>query len=184
LTVRDIKIRKLDANHVPQARDLILNGFLELSGPEIIETWYGDVRALGEQYVGNERQAGFVALDDSRVIGAALIRARCPTIPPLAGRYNPEATCELGRVIVEPEYRGRGVARMLVEYARRWARERYAVLTLHTHLHNPTALRFWSRLAIKVHETADGTVYFELPLDAPIPVGPPSAPTIGPEGTP
>ena len=164
-----IEVQQLTAEHASAARELILARFLELSGPEIIETWYGDVRTIDEQYVNNERQAGFVALDGDRVVGAAVIRARCPTIAPLAGRYNPAATCELGRVIVDHTHRRRGLARALVEHARRWARERYAVLTLHTDVNNPTALKFWSRIATEVHETSDGIVFFELPLDIPVP---------------
>jgi GNAT superfamily N-acetyltransferase len=166
-----IEIRKLDSELAPDARELILRRFTELSAPEVIETWYGDVRAMAQNYVGNERPAGFVAIDGDRVVGAAVVRARRPTIEPLADRYNPAVTCELGRVIVEPDYRRRGIARLLVEAARIWANSRYAVITLHTDVTNPTALAFWSRIATEIHETKDGIVYFELPLDQSVPAG-------------
>ncbi|WP_322797390.1 GNAT family N-acetyltransferase [Tepidiforma sp.] len=163
------QLTEADAAH---ARDLVTRVYTERFGPEVVARWHADIRALEEQYLANPRQAAFVAVEDGRVIGFAAVRHRCPSSGPLAGVYDPAATCELGRVTVEPAYRRRGIALQLVELARLWASGRYRVVTLHTDHDNVEALGLWRRLCREVL-THEGTVYFELPLDQPVgPAGP------------
>jgi ribosomal protein S18 acetylase RimI-like enzyme len=159
--------RQLVAADVEQARDLVTRVYTETFGSDVVARWHTDIRHMESEYLGSDRQAGFVALDGARVIGFVAIRHRSPQSGPLAGRYDRAATCELGRLAVEPAFRRRGIALQLVELARLWAGGRYRVISLHTDDTNHAALALWRQLCVEVlaHE---GTVYFELPLDRPV----------------
>jgi ribosomal protein S18 acetylase RimI-like enzyme len=159
--------RQLVAEDVDQARDLVTRVYTETFGSDVVARWHSDIRNMESQYLASDRQAGFVALHGPKVVGFAAIRHRSPQAGPLAGRYDPDATCELGRLTVEPAFRRRGIALQLVELARLWAGGRYRVISLHTDDTNHAALALWRHLCVEVmaHE---GTVYFELPLDRPV----------------
>jgi len=159
--------RQLTGADIDQARSLVTRVYSETFGPDVVARWHADIRGMESEYLGSDRQAAFLAVDGAAVVGFAAVRHRSPTSGPLAGRYDPATTCELGRVTVEPAYRRRGIALQLVELARLWASGRYHVISLHTDEDNHAALRLWHRLCVQVlaHE---GTVYFELPLDRPV----------------
>jgi ribosomal protein S18 acetylase RimI-like enzyme len=167
-----LRIELLSARHLEAARELITAVFVERSGAEAIATWHGDIRAMETEYARNPRQAAFLALDGEKVVGAAVVRHRCPSHSAFADRYDPERTCELGRVAVDPGYRRRGIAVALAEAGRAWARSRYAVMSLHTELDNEPALGLWRSICEEVLVSPEtGTVYFELPLDVPVSTG-------------
>jgi len=159
--------RQLTGADIDQARSLVTRVYSETFGPDVVARWHADIRGMESEYLGSDRQAAFVAVDGAAVVGFAAVRHRSPQSGPLAGRYDPETTCELGRLTVDPAYRRRGIALQLVELARLWAAGRYRVASLHTDDTNHAALALWRQLCVEVlaHE---GTVYFELPLDRPV----------------
>ncbi|MEJ5221909.1 MAG: GNAT family N-acetyltransferase [Tepidiforma sp.] len=159
--------RQLTPADVEGARALVTRVYTAKFGPEVVARWHGDIRAMDLEYLGSDRQAAFVAVEGNAVVGFAAVRHRCPGSGPLAGRYDPETTCELGRVTVDPDWRGLGIALQLVELARAWASGRYRVISLHTDADNHEALRLWRRLCVPVLEH-EGTLYFELPVDRPV----------------
>lgn len=168
--------RQIRPEDVDQARALVTRVYTERFGPEVVERWHADIRAMEEHYLRSPAQAAFVAVEGGVVIGFAAVRHRCPSSGPLAGAYDPDATCELGRVTVDPACRRRGIALQLVELARLWAAGRYRTISLHTDHDNVEALGLWRRLCREVL-THEGTVYFELPLEHPIgPAGQPVNP--------
>ncbi len=168
--------RQLTSADVEGARDLVTRVYTAKFGPEVVARWHGDIRAMESEYLASPRQAAFVAVEAGRVVGFAAVRHRSPQSGPLAGRYDPAATCELGRVTVDPALRGHGIALQLIELARLWASGRYAVISLHTDCDNEEALRLWRRLCTPVLEH-DGIAYFELPLERPVTPGPKSQET-------
>jgi GNAT superfamily N-acetyltransferase len=110
---------------------------------EALPDWFGDPGAI-EGYVAAAESDGYdsyLATDDSRVVGVALVH-----------RHFPE-TAELHLIAVAPESRGRGVGRLLVErVAGDLAASGCALLSVHTvgpsFDHEPYAQtrRFYRRL--------------------------------------
>jgi len=133
--------------------------------------WHGDIEDLAGSYLDNPRQRLFVADDNGQIVGTAAIRHRSPQ-QWFPGRYDPEHTCELGRVYVAPTHRRRGLAQRLSEAARRWAlKNGYQMVSLHTESTNGPALALWTKLCTRVDPEEEGppnTVFFELPIDRPI----------------
>lgn len=167
----EIRIRPLTREDVPAThkfmRFILDNDYATGFRPE----WHGDIEDLAGSYIENPRQRLFVADDQGQVVGTAAIRHRSPQ-KWFPGRYDPEHTCELGRVFVAPSHRRRGLALRLAEMARRWAQEQgYRVVSLHTETTNGPAVALWSKLCTRVEPDGEGpadTVFFELPIDQPI----------------
>jgi GNAT superfamily N-acetyltransferase len=143
--------------------------------------WHFDIDDPRTWYLDNPRHALFVAVDDGtrKVIGATGVMAGGPKSPPhprwLAERYHPATTAQLFRVYIDRDQRRRGVARALVEAARRFvaAEGGYRVLYLHTDaIATPQAEHFWR--AMDTTEIYDGrgkgepsqALHFELALPA------------------
>lgn len=150
--------------------------------PEI----HWDIDDMQGTYLDNCRQALFVAVDraSGQVIGTISVRTDGPKSPPhphwLAERYATDTTCQLFRAYIAREHRRRGVARALVEAARRFIRDEggYDTIYLHTNPSVPGAEPFWRSMPTREifdsrrEEGAPGTnaLHFELdmlPAEAP-----------------
>lgn len=113
--------------------------------------WHAELDDPQRVYLDNPRHALFVALDDvtGEVIGTTALRATGPRSPPrprwLAERYGTPDTAQLFRVCIAPAARRRGVARVLVEAARRFVATEggYRTIYLHTDPRVPGAEAFW-----------------------------------------
>lgn len=138
------------------------------------ERWANGKDQLG-LYLDHPRNTLYVAVaEDGTVCGTAAIRRGRPdpSHPDwLAERYGEPGTAELLGVYVTRPYRGHGIARRLVEPARRFAAEGdYRRIYLHAHAIAPGAVEFWEEVAAApVYDArtgADplGTVHFELPI--------------------
>lgn len=165
----DIVIREAGPGDVPGARRFML-GIIGTEYPTGYRPeWHGDIDQLADSYLANPRQRLFVALHGSELVGTAVIRHRAPHAA-FPGRYDAELTCELGRVFVAPVFRRKGVALRLIEAARQWAQAKgYRTVSLHTETTNAPAVALWSRLCKQVDAPHGDTVFFELPIDEPIP---------------
>jgi GNAT superfamily N-acetyltransferase len=107
------------------------------SGPE---TWPAefDVRNWGF----------FLALEDSRVVGAAAVAFDTPGVNMLCGRRD---LAVLWDIRVRPERRGNGVGKMLFDYAAGWSRERGCIqLRAETQDVNVPACRFYARCGCRL----------------------------------
>lgn len=140
-----------------------------------LRPFHADLDDLQGVYLDHPRHTLFVALDDATgaVLGTTGVRAGGPNSSPhpawLAWRYSPETTAQLYRVYIAPDHRRRGVARALVEAARRWiaAEGGYRVIYLHTNVGVPGAEAFWRSLPTTEtydgrHESEYAPVHFEL----------------------
>lgn len=93
-----------------------------LLGSGVLEDWEERLARHFEKQIGGEHSRWFVAEEEGRVIGTALATLS-------SGRSNIliDLTAMLAGIYVEPEYRGRGIARRLTEEAIAWCRERGCV---------------------------------------------------------
>lgn len=85
-------------------------------------------------------------------------------------RYDPARTAQLVRVYTLREWRGHGIARMLVERAARFVagEPSYTTLALHTDPRSPGAERFWRSMPTTlIHDDRDGpsgSLHFEMAI--------------------
>lgn len=144
--------------------------------PEI----HWDIDDMQGSYLDNRRQALFVAVDRASglVVGTIAVRTDGPTSPPhprwLAEQYAPDTACQLFRAYIAREHRRRGIARTLVEAARRFIRDEggYDTIYLHTNPSVPGAEPFWRSMPTREifdsrrEEGAPGTnaLHFELKM--------------------
>lgn len=133
--------------------------------------WHHDLDDLHGYYLDRPRHTLFVAVDDATgaIVGAVGVRTFAITAPPhpeaVVARYDRERSAELVRVFVHQDYRRRGLARSLIEAARRWVADEggYDVICFHSEF----AIPFWRALGstevfVQRPGSGDGATYFEL----------------------
>jgi GNAT superfamily N-acetyltransferase len=158
-------VRLAEAGDLEAARALMMRTFEQDFGYGYRPEVHADVDDLQGVYLDNPRHVLFVAVADGsgEIVGTAGVRSgglKPAFNPPwLVERYDPERTAQLVRVYTLREWRGRGVARALVEQTARFAAEEggYATLALHTDPRSPGAERFWRSMPTKlIHDDRDG----------------------------
>jgi len=111
---------------------------------------FEDVRATVAHIAGHienhaQFETPFVAILDGRVVGLACLRL----LPCLC---DPLPSAELTELVVDPDYRRKGVGRSLVQYIERRARAQGAVrLTLMTAWQNTDAHAFYQALGYNLY---------------------------------
>ena len=177
-------IRHLRPEDVPAARQLIMRVVKEDLGFDYNPAWHWDVDDLQGTYIDDPRQALWVAVDDASgaIVATGGVRKGGPRSVPqqwLIERYHPERTAQVVRVYVDRAHRRRGIARRMVDLARRFAAADggFEVVYLHTDFRAPGAEAFWRAMPTTVVYDARGNdptgevVHFELPppVAAPLP---------------
>jgi len=96
---------------------------------------YGVVQAQYDQFNSLANvEAAVVALDGDLAVGCGCFK-----------RFDAD-TAEIKRMFVRPEYRGTGVAKMLLDELETWASEAgYSRAILETGIKNPEAIRFYTK---------------------------------------
>ena len=173
-TCPGFSVRAARPGDLAAARALMIRTFEEDFGYGYRPEFHADVDDLRGVYLEHPRHALFVAVADGtgQLLGTAGVRSgglKPAFNPPwLVARYDPERTAQLVRVYTLREWRGRGVARALVERAVRFAVQEggYTVVALHTDPRSPGAERFWRSLPTTlIHDDRDGpsgSLHFEL----------------------
>lgn len=191
-TARGFTVREVTPGDFAEARAVIVHVLDEDLKTGYVPQHHWDIDDMQGTYLDNRRHALFVAVDDAsgRVIGTLAVRTDGPNSPPhpqwLADRYAPDTVCQLVRAYIAREARRRGVARALVEAARRFIREegRYDTIYLHTNPTVPGAEAFWRAMPTREifdsrrQEGAFGTnaLHFELDMLPPEPPAGPAGP--------
>jgi GNAT superfamily N-acetyltransferase len=153
--------RPAQPDDLPAARELIMRVITEDLGYGYNPQWHWDVDDLGGVYLDDPRHALWVAVDDAtgRIVGTGGIRRGGPRSPPhVAARYDRDRTAQVVRVYVDRAHRRRGIARTLVELARRFAAadSGYDVICLHTDIRAPGAEAFWRSMPTTVVHDPQG----------------------------
>lgn len=183
---RGFTVREVAPADFAEARAHIVRVLDEDLGTGYRPDFHWDLDDMQGTYVDHPRQALFVAMDaaSGRIIGTISVREDGPSSPPhprwLAERYAPPSVAQLFRAYIAREHRRRGVARALVEAARRFVRDAggYDAIYLHTNPAVPGAEAFWRAMPTtevfdaRRQEGAPGSnaLHFELallPPDAP-----------------
>ena len=150
-TGRGFTVREVTPSDFAEARSVIVRVLDEDLKTGYLPAHHWDLDDMQGTYLDNRRHALFVAVDHAseRIIGTIAVRADGPNSPPhpawLAERYAPDTACQLFRAYIVREHRRRGVARALVEAARRFIRDEggYDTIYLHTNPRVPGAEPFW-----------------------------------------
>ena len=150
-TGRGFVVREVTPADFGEARAVIMRVLEEDLKTGYMPQYHWDIDDMHGAYLDNRRQALFVAVDHAsgQVIGTISVRTDGPKSPPhpawLAERYAPDTACQLFRAYIAREHRRRGVARALVEAARRFIRDEggYDTIYLHTNPSVPGAEPFW-----------------------------------------
>lgn len=139
----DVSIREATIEDVPTLVSLwrMLEGvqgrFRALSLPADAE---GRVAATFRAAMEDHDARIRVAEADGRVVAMAMLHIETPS------RMSDERAVEIGRVIVDPAYRKRGIANAFIESAEALARERgFRWLSAKIFSANGDAIRFWER---------------------------------------
>jgi GNAT superfamily N-acetyltransferase len=169
-------IRAALPSDVDAARALMIRTFEEDFGYGYKPEFHADVDDMQGTYLDNPRHTLFVAVAEAtgQIVGTAGVRSGGlkPAFnhPWLVERYDPERTAQLVRVYTLREYRGKGVARALVERALRFVPEAggYSVVALHTDPRSPGAERFWrsmpTTLILDDRDGPSGSLHFEMAI--------------------
>jgi ribosomal protein S18 acetylase RimI-like enzyme len=174
-------VRPAREEDLAQAQAVIRQVLYEDMGYPNRPDWQYDVNDPRQYYVNHPRHQLLVAVDTagSQVVGTTGVMAGGPKSPPhpawLAARYQPERTAQLFRVYVQRDHRRRGIARALVDAARRFvvAEGGYDTIYLHTDATaTPGADEFWRAMdTIEIYDArgrgeASQAVHFELRMPA------------------
>jgi ribosomal protein S18 acetylase RimI-like enzyme len=174
---RGFSVRPARPQDLPAARALIMRVIKEDLGYDHNPQWHWDVDDLQGTYLDDPRHALWVAVDDAsgHIVATGGLRKGGPRSAPeqwVVDRYDPERTAQVVRVYVAREHRRRGIARTLVDLARRFAAAEggYAVICLHTDVRAPGAEGFWRAMPTTLVYDGRGqdptveTLHFELPF--------------------
>lgn len=172
----DFTVRAARVADIPAVRALMVRTFDLDFGYGYRPEYHADVDQMQAVYLDHPRHALFVAVDDATGAIAGTAGVRSGGLKPefnhrwLVERYDPETTAQLVRVYTDRDYRGRGIARALVDACLRFAASvpGYTVVALHTDPRSPGAERFWrslpTTLILDDRDGPSGSLHFEMTL--------------------
>ncbi|MDW7730843.1 MAG: GNAT family N-acetyltransferase [Methanolobus sp.] len=110
-----------------------------------------DLDDIGGNYVGSGR-AFFLSVEDGRIVGTSAVRSLGPGV------------CEIKRLYVKNECRGRGMGLALFRTALDFAQKHYSKAKLKTNSSLNKAISIYLGHGFNVVGEVDGTLYFEKSL--------------------
>ncbi|MDO9517198.1 MAG: GNAT family N-acetyltransferase [Methanosarcinaceae archaeon] len=143
-------IKTFPPSMADEVKDLVL-GVLKEHGFEYDPTKDFDLDDIDVQYL----QSGgnfYVGLVDGMMIGTSAVR-----------RID-DKKCEIKRIYVKKEFRGRGFGRDLFLKALGFARQNYSIAVLKTDAKLTDAITLYLKNGFSVVKEEDGIVYFEISL--------------------
>ena len=163
----DITIKELgnDPSQIQSAKDFLYDQIMKVYGIGPNPEFHYDIEGLEEYYISPSRNAFFVAYDGDKIVATAAIRAYDRNYEFFRGVYSKEDTASIWRLMVDEEYKRRGIARRLVTAMEEFARKKgYVQIYLHTHRYLDAALIFWKSMGFVItleEEDYDETNHME-----------------------
>lgn len=168
-------VRELTSADVEEAKAAMFRSVAEDFGDTYDPTIHADVDDLIGWYLTPSGPFMLVVADDATgtILATGGVRggALKPGLSPdhLVRRYDDGRTCQVVRVYVLREHRRRGIAQAVVRALldRAHAEGHYDRVVLHTYLHSPGAVAFWtSQGAVLVEDDTTGSsraMFYEFP---------------------
>ncbi len=130
-------------------KELVL-GVLSEEGFEYDSAKDFDLDKIEDYYLQN-RGIFYTGVVDGTIVGTSAVR-----------RID-DGTCEIKRIYVRKDFRGRGFGRALLIQALKFAEENYSKVVLKTDARLEGAINLYHRNGFSVVKENDGVMYFEKP---------------------
>ena len=141
IVIREIENNETEINRVKEFLFDQINKEYHI-GPTL--KFHYDIFGLEEYYIDSTRNNFFVALDEDKIVATIGIRAYDRDFEFFRGVYSADGTASIWRLMVDENYRRKGIARLLVNEAENFASDcGYDRIYLHTHRYLESGLPFW-----------------------------------------
>ncbi len=162
IVVREIKNEENEINRVKEFLFNQINAEYHI-GPTA--KFHYDIFGLNEYYIAPTHNNFFVAFDGDKIVATIGIRVYDKDFEFFKGIYSSEDTASIWRLMVDRNYRRKGIARLLVNEAENFARNAgYDRIYLHTHRYLESGLPFWKSVGYAItveEEDYDETTHME-----------------------
>ena len=149
----NIIIREIDNDfdEINSVKDFIYDQIEREYGIGPMPEFHYDIEGLKEYYVLPKRNTLFIAFDGDKIVATAAVRGYDKDYEFFKDIYSKDDTASIWRLLVDEEYRRKGLARMLIEAIESFARaEGYKRIYLNTHRYLEAAIPFWKSLGYEI----------------------------------
>lgn len=142
-----MRIEVFNRSLTAAVKELVL-GVLSEEGFEYDPAKDFDLDKIGDYYLQN-RGIFYTGVVDGTIVGTSAVR-----------RID-DRTCEIKRIYVRKDFRGRGFGRALFVQALKFAEENYSTIVLKTDARLKDAINLYRRNRFSMVKEGDGVMYFE-----------------------
>lgn len=149
----NIQIREInyETNEISSVKDFLFSQIRKEYGIGPTPEFHYDITGLEEYYIKPSRNNFFIACNGENIVATAAIRAYDKDYDLFKGLYSKEDTASIWRLMVDENYRRKGLARQLVFKMEEFAKNAgYEKIYLHTHRYLDAALPFWKSLGYMI----------------------------------
>lgn len=142
----DIVIREIenDENEINCVKEFLFNQINNEYHIGPTAKFHYDIFGLKKYYIEPTQNNFFLALDEDKIVATIGIREYDKDFEFFRGIYSNEDTASIWRLMVDCNYRRKGIARLLVDKVENFARDMgYDRIYLHTHRYLESGLPFW-----------------------------------------
>lgn len=149
----DFNFREIadEDDEIKSVQDFLFNQIKKAYDIGPMPKFHYDILNLKEYYILPLQSTLFLALDGEKIVGTVAVRGYDKDYEFFKGIYTKEKTASIWRLMVDENYRRRGLARRLVKKAEEFARRvGYDEIYLNTHRYLDSALPFWDSLGYEI----------------------------------
>ena len=149
----DIEIREIrdDDFEINAAKDFLFNQIDKEYHIGPTPKFHYDIFDLKDYYVAPDKSNFFVAIDGEKIVATGAVRAYDKDYEFFKDIYSKEDTASIWRLMVDGQYRRKGLARNLVGLIEDFSREAgYDKIYLHSHRYLEAAIPFWKSCGYSV----------------------------------